>query len=186
VKQTIVAEKAPALNDLAREIHAQNLRVGWWDEYLPNQKWKRFPTAMMLVITEIAEACEGDRKDRMDDHLPDEKMLHVEIADAAIRLLDLAGAYEIDLSLTDGRHNTEFAMARLAGHPVPAQLFLICKTAMGCDEAIAIRHTLADLWAFSFLRGFDLRRLIAAKRAYNDARLDHKRENRQKAGGKSY
>lgn len=186
MNQKIVSDKPAKMNELARDIHAQNLEVGWWDEFLPNQKWRRYETAMMLVVSEIAEAMEGHRKDLQDDHLPDEKMLHVEIADAAIRLLDLAGAYKIDLHHAGGGHSLEFAMARLAGKPVPAQLYLICKTAMGEDEILAIRHALADLWAFSLLHGFVMGRLIAKKRAYNDARRDHKREARAEAGGKAY
>ena len=33
----------------------------------------------------------------MDDHLPDRKMLEVELADAVIRIFDLAGACKLDL-----------------------------------------------------------------------------------------
>ena len=40
---------------------------------------------------------EGARKNRMDDHLPHRKALEVELADAMIRILDLAGAYQLDL-----------------------------------------------------------------------------------------
>jgi NTP pyrophosphatase (non-canonical NTP hydrolase) len=40
---------------------------------------------------------EGDRKDLMDDKLPHRKMREVELADAVIRIFDLAGAYGMDL-----------------------------------------------------------------------------------------
>jgi NTP pyrophosphatase (non-canonical NTP hydrolase) len=49
------------------------------------------------VHSEISEAMEGDRKDLMDDKLPHRKMREVELADAVIRIFDLAGAYEMDL-----------------------------------------------------------------------------------------
>ena len=45
----------------------------------------------MLTVTELAEACEGHRKNKMDDKLPHRKMFDVEIADCYIRLLDIAG-----------------------------------------------------------------------------------------------
>lgn len=51
----------------------------------------------MLVVTEIAEATEGYRKNLMDDKLPHRTMVEVELADALIRILDLAGALGCDL-----------------------------------------------------------------------------------------
>ena len=46
---------------------------------------------IMLAVSELGEAMEGHRRNRMDDKLPHRKMLEVEIADAIIRLFDLAG-----------------------------------------------------------------------------------------------
>lgn len=69
---------------LAGYIHSQNIKAGWWD------KPREIGTLLMLIVSEVAEAMEGDRKGLMDDKLPHHEMLHVEIADAIIRLLDLA------------------------------------------------------------------------------------------------
>lgn len=52
---------------------------------------------LMLIVTEIAEAMEGHRKNLKDDKLPDRDMLEVELADAVIRIFDLAGACGYDL-----------------------------------------------------------------------------------------
>ena len=46
---------------------------------------------LMLVTSELAEAMEGHRKNLQDDKLPQYKMFDVEIADAVIRLFDIAG-----------------------------------------------------------------------------------------------
>lgn len=52
---------------------------------------------LCLVHSEISEAMEGDRKNLMDDKLPHRKMLEVELADALIRIFDIAGAKGLDL-----------------------------------------------------------------------------------------
>lgn len=52
---------------------------------------------LMLIVSEVAEAMEGHRKNLMDDHLPHRKMVEVELADAIIRIFDLAGAMKLDL-----------------------------------------------------------------------------------------
>lgn len=80
-----------SINELAVEIHQNNVDAGWWDK--PREKG----TLLMLVVSEIAEAMEGERKDIMDDHLPHRKMAEVELADAMIRIFDYAGAFGYDL-----------------------------------------------------------------------------------------
>jgi len=52
---------------------------------------------LMLVVSEVSEAMEGHRKNLMDDKLPHRKMVEVELADAVIRIADLAGALGLDL-----------------------------------------------------------------------------------------
>jgi len=51
----------------------------------------------MLIVSEVAEAMEGYRKGLMDDHLPDRPMIEAELADAVIRICDLAGSLNLDL-----------------------------------------------------------------------------------------
>ena len=52
---------------------------------------------LALVHSEVSEALEGDRKDKMDEHLPHRKSVEVELADALIRIFDLGGAMGLDL-----------------------------------------------------------------------------------------
>ena len=119
---------------LSHQIHDQNVSVGWWDEAsyyggtIPDSYF--VPTKLCLAHSEISEGMEGFRKGLKDDHLPNHPMIMVEIADAIIRLLDLAA----------------YLAKRLK-----------------CESIGAI---------------------IIEKIEYNEARADHKRENRAKDGGK--
>lgn len=84
-----VAQLQEVCHGLARE-------AGWWDNRDLTDP-QTIPACLCLVHSEISEAMEGARKNRMDDHLPHRKALEVELADAMIRILDLAGAYQLDL-----------------------------------------------------------------------------------------
>ena len=104
------------LNELAKEVHAGNVERGFY-EVQPTLK-----TQLMLVITELSEAVESDRKGRyarverynegidiftscpnyfINTPYPKEEFekyikdtFEDEIADAFIRLLDIAGNYD--------------------------------------------------------------------------------------------
>lgn len=87
------------VNHLAATCHQES--ANWW---LPDADGKRqqdnplmFSNKLCLIHSEISEAMEGDRKSLMDSHLPHRQAREVELADAMIRILDLAGAYGMDL-----------------------------------------------------------------------------------------
>lgn len=124
--------------------HRQSFDAGWWKDNASGLDLKRVINSpenpiearlakalvaekLVLSHSEISEAMEGHRKGLMDDKLPHRPMIEVELADAMIRICDLAGALNLDLGGA-----------------------------------------------------------IAEKLAYNAVRPDHKIENREKAGGKSY
>lgn len=79
------------INNLVNKIYQQNVFAGW------HSKPREIGTCLMLIVSEIAEAMEGDRKSLMDDHLPHRSMLEVELADAVIRIMDLSGREGLDL-----------------------------------------------------------------------------------------
>lgn len=84
------------LNGLAMIVHRANAK--WWvniDNGEPLQR--NVGEMLMLAVTELAEAMEGHRKNKMDDHLPHRRMFEVEIVDTIIRLLDIGAGLTLDL-----------------------------------------------------------------------------------------
>lgn len=85
--------------------HKASLMRGWWEDALDKEgKWVPYikyiqGTKLALVHSEVSEALEGLRKDKMDEHLPDRSSIEVELADALIRIFDLAGQMNLDLGM---------------------------------------------------------------------------------------
>lgn len=84
------------LNLLARECRKANDH--WWRDPKTGKRIKRNKgELLMLIVSEIAEAMEGERKGLMDDKLPHRPMAEVELVDALIRIFDYAGEHGYDL-----------------------------------------------------------------------------------------
>lgn len=81
---TNVEIKGRSLNELAQLCHSIAVEKGFWE------KERNIGEALMLIVTEIAEAMEAHR-------VQDDENFREEIADAFIRLLDLCGGFNIDI-----------------------------------------------------------------------------------------
>ena len=96
--ETMVNHHASNINALAYGILAANVAVGWYDDPKTGKRIDRNVGEMIaLAHSELSEALEGHRKGLQDDHLPHRPALEVELADAVIRILDLAAAAGLDI-----------------------------------------------------------------------------------------
>ena len=89
------------LSELTGLCHGLAKLSGWWSNKDGSPKTAEqvnIGEKLMLIVSEVAEGMEGHRKDLMDDKLPHRKMLEVELADALIRIHDLAGWLGLDLA----------------------------------------------------------------------------------------
>lgn len=96
VESWAVDERAYDINSLVDYFHNKSCRNGWWPDSMRNNSLV-VSNKLALIHSEISEAMEGDRKNAMDDKLPHRKMIEVELADALIRICDLAGFLGLDL-----------------------------------------------------------------------------------------
>jgi NTP pyrophosphatase (non-canonical NTP hydrolase) len=93
-------------DDLSGICHYASCTAGWWTDIATGQRmtdptymrqYRLVQEKIALIHSEVSEALEGYRKGKMDEHLPDRANIEVELADAVIRIADLAGAMRLDL-----------------------------------------------------------------------------------------
>jgi NTP pyrophosphatase (non-canonical NTP hydrolase) len=85
-----IADLGRAVNSLA--LLCRERADKWYYDLKTGERLKMNDgERMMLMVSEIAEAFEGKRKNLMDSHLPHRKAVDVELADLLIRVLDYAG-----------------------------------------------------------------------------------------------
>lgn len=168
------------LNAMAVIVHKANIK--WWEDIDTGKPIQRNKLELLaLVITEISECLEGERKNAMDDKLPHRKMAEVEMADAYIRLLDFSAGFEVSVYRVELRD------------PIPDNkgeaLFRIMSAVIRIESSNSgewISLCLAYIEAYCTKHGYDLQGAFDEKMAYNAKREDHKHEARRIAGGKQF
>jgi hypothetical protein len=89
--------KAGLINSLCADVHEANKK--WWTDLNTGEYpiKRNMGELLCLVHSEISEALEGARKNLPDDKLPHRPMVEVELADAIIRIFDIAAGHGMDL-----------------------------------------------------------------------------------------
>jgi len=84
---------------LMQACHGNAYNAGWWHNLDTGEfeQERNFGDICALIVSEISEAYEGHRKNSMDDHLTEYPMVHAELADAMIRILDYCGGMNIPI-----------------------------------------------------------------------------------------
>lgn len=197
------------LNEQAAKFHEANAH--WWrDPATGNRITREKGVTLFLIISELIEAGEGERKSLMDDHLPNRPMAEVELADAMIRLMDYVGAhkYDIDFAMSRayptlrGKHWAEMQLYfhqrfySRAGHKAKqlmqmvasvTHIFQLEEAGAPADQvASAIVWFIALVCDYAEVWEYDLGSAIRDKHAYNHHRADHKDAARLSTGGKKW
>jgi NTP pyrophosphatase (non-canonical NTP hydrolase) len=91
----ILEKNLLSISEIQKSVHKNSKDKGFWDAS------SDIPTKLMLIVTEVAEAMEDYRKERMatiytgEDRKPEG--FPTELADIVIRVMDLAEYLNIDL-----------------------------------------------------------------------------------------
>ena len=174
------------LNEQAKHVHSLNKK--WWTDLHTGEPIQRNKKELLaLVISELIEALEAERKHLMDDKLVHRKGAEVEMADAYIRLLDYAGGF--GLELTD-----EMGYPHFGDNKGESIFFIIndivCATHADFlevrPEQFWISCVIADIRAYCEKHSYDLDGAIQEKLVYNQSRKDHTHEARKQPGGKQF
>lgn len=168
------------LNQLAQRVHQANIK--WWQDPATGKPIERNKgELLMLVITELAECCEGERKNLIDDKLPHRKMAEVEMADTYIRLLDYAAGF---------KHNLVYVISPISdkGETNKGRMLLgICtQVTLIMQNPNNLTFSLSLIRRYCEIFGYDLMSAFEEKMAYNAKREDHKHEARLQLGGKQW
>ncbi len=166
----------------AERVHQANIK--WWQNPqtgLPVIRNKR--EMLALVISELSECLEGERKNLQDDKLPNRKMAEVEMADAVIRMLDYAGGFKLTLLHPDSRPAYEnkaewlfYIMIEVGRAGSTHELM----------QATYLSNAIQMIRDYCVEHNYDLWGAYEEKMSFNAVRKDHTHEARIAAGGKQF
>lgn len=166
---------ASALRAFFTDVHARNVKAGWWSDLETGQPKKRSVGELfMLFVTEIAEAYQSWQDMSPDDKLPQFPGVGVEMGDLLIRAADFCGA------LAAGRIVENSSVP----NPGDALFREVLQIAARYEAIRKTPEAIGQPEAGDFIPAMDVADMVDAKLDFNAKRPDHKIENRLKADGK--
>lgn len=176
------------VNAEAERVHIANEK--WWVDINTGERLNRDKNEQaMLVISELAEALEGYRKNLMDNHLPQYRMERVEIIDCFIRMLDWRHGH----GCREPFNYTEYESVGPSDLSVGGTLFGISRNVTkmvhiptGVIEWYTTDWIINSLFWYACWQGWtnQFYEIYNAKMDYNATRVDHSIEHRLSAHGK--
>lgn len=189
----------------AAAVHKLNAK--WWHDPATGKPITRNMGQMrMLMISELSEAMEGERKNLMDDKLPQRRMAEVELADTVNRAFDYAGGFgfavtdlwrarlhlEEDFRLVPTHFNDVWAKFTPQSdkgeilEQLCVDVIKIGQPGIINNPGHYIARLIFDCEYYCNLFGYDLWGAVLAKLMFNTTREDHKAEARLRADGKKW
>ena len=173
------------INNLAKEIHVLNRK--WWPKDINDRPKTEI---LILICSEVIECMEGERKDLMDDKLPHRKMAEVEMADTAIRVLDVMGAFNmpyVENSLEDSWVTNDKTTSNLVKADYLLNIVLVTTNGhFYLLPSTLFSNILYLVQEYCKIYNYDLWGAVREKLEYNKTRYDHSDEGRAAAGGKKW
>lgn len=168
---------ATALKTFFDDVHARNVKAGWWTNIETGEPLKRNVGEMfVLMVTELAEAYEGWLNGDMDDKLPEHPAIGVELGDLIIRVADFCGA------LSAGRVLNPEPRVHNPGDDMFREIVAIANR---YESIRKTPHAKGDPEIAEFIPDpMDVSVMIDQKLEYNATRSDHQIANRLKPDGK--
>lgn len=140
--------------------------MGGWDEP------ETFDVFVCLFHSELSEAMEGDRKNLMDEHLPQYEMFWVELADFVIRVMDYLGSEGNTYyhCFTTGIEKSTRTRLLAEQHRLVMNAYMISeKPQHGTREQYLnfLSSSVVNCLKYAEFHNVDLLQIIDEKRAYN-------------------
>lgn len=177
-----------SLNKLKNQVYKNAVAHGWHDEQKSDEHW------LCMVITELMEAVDADRKERyankpifvewqgnsiplceetrikrfqedFEAYIKDR--VEDELADVCIRLLDYVGVKQADLELYDYKNSSTEDFSDLN---FTESMFMLCKYMTDEFYNDSIPTLLNEVFAFCKSRNIDIFWFIEQKMKYNELR----------------